>query len=127
MTVSNSRSQPNIVLTTLVPVVAEKNDIGDIYREHIRKFLPLLRLPEFNLVRAANYLEDWIGDMLPAKPLLDVWFVYGKAVFFADSISDLVHFFLSSWLYFRSCSGLPCAAVARRRRDGLTLLEVPRL
>lgn len=72
MTVSNSRSQPNIVLTTLVPVVAEKNDIGDIYREHIRKFLPLLRLPEFNLVRAANYLEDWIGDMLPAKPLLDV-------------------------------------------------------
>lgn len=54
-----------------VPVLAEKNDIGNDYRDHVLKFIPLLTQPEINLARAAKYLEAWIHDVLPAAPLLD--------------------------------------------------------
>ena len=52
--------------------LAMKNDIGDTLRDHIRKYTPYLRLPEFNLAKAADYLEHWVDGILPMTPLLDV-------------------------------------------------------
>ena len=54
------------------PALADKNDIGDANRDRHLKYIPSLRLPEFSLLRAADYLEAWISDVLPEKPLLDV-------------------------------------------------------
>jgi hypothetical protein len=78
-----------ILLRSVAPVAAAKNEIKPEYRDHLRKYIPLLRLPEFNLPKAADYLEAWkqvddqifvwmfpfeawAQDTLPAKPFLDV-------------------------------------------------------
>ena len=55
-----------------MPVLAPKNDIADDYVDHLKKYIPVLRLPEFNFSRAADYLESWINDAMVPKPLLDV-------------------------------------------------------
>ena len=60
------------LLILALTVVADKNDIGDKVTDHLMKYIPSLRLPEFSLDRAADYLESWINGTLPLKPLLDV-------------------------------------------------------
>ena len=55
-----------------MPVVAEKNEIGSPYIDHLKKYIPVLKLPEYNLTRAADYLDAWVKGELIQKPLLDV-------------------------------------------------------
>lgn len=50
----------------------EKKDIGDEYKNHVRKFLPALRYPIFDLSAAADWLEALVDGSLPSEPLLDV-------------------------------------------------------
>ena len=46
--------------------------LGPKFIEMIQKHLPMLRIPEYGLARAANHLEDWINGRLPPEPLHDV-------------------------------------------------------
>ena len=50
--------------------LATKNDIGDQYKEHIMKFIPVLR--QYKLDRAAQHLQSWVLGTLERQPLLDV-------------------------------------------------------
>lgn len=48
--------------------MADLNPLTEKYKDHIRSFLPKLR--SFNMIRGANYLEDWIeGKLVPLPPL----------------------------------------------------------
>lgn len=40
--------------------------------EHIRKYLPLLRLSEFGLSKAADYLDAFVSNTLVRSPPMDV-------------------------------------------------------
>lgn len=37
------------------------------------KHLPLMRIPEYDMERAARHLEDWIHDRLPLDEFVDVF------------------------------------------------------
>ena len=50
--------------------VAEKNTLTELYKGHIRSFLPKLR--SYKILRGADYLEKWINDELVPAPLIDV-------------------------------------------------------
>lgn len=51
-------------------VVSEKRDVGDDYRAHIEKHIKLLRLPLYQLERAADWLDAWVHGYLEPAPLL---------------------------------------------------------
>ena len=50
--------------------VAPNNDIGNEYKDHIRKFVPVLK--SYNLDLAADHLRLWVDGALKPAPLLDV-------------------------------------------------------
>ena len=52
--------------------MAEKRDIGDDYRDHIKKYLPMMHDPSFGLHQAADYLQNYVNGTLPLAPLVDV-------------------------------------------------------
>ncbi len=52
-------------------VTSENRDLGQEFRDMVRKFLPILRLPVYGLSKAADWLEAWINDALPPPQLLD--------------------------------------------------------
>lgn len=56
---------------TLAAIV-EKKELGEEYKNHVRKFLPALRYPLFDLSAAADWLEALVDGSLPSEPLLDV-------------------------------------------------------
>jgi hypothetical protein len=46
------------------------NVITQDYRDHILKFIPVMR--SFNEHEAADHLQSWLDDELEKAPLLDV-------------------------------------------------------
>ena len=52
--------------------LASKRELGPDYKSHLLKYAPALRTPLFQLDRAADWLESWLGGTLPAPDLLDV-------------------------------------------------------
>ena len=52
--------------------LAEKREITEDQKAHLRKFLPALRFPLFELGRSADFLEGWISDTLPPDSVVDV-------------------------------------------------------
>ena len=53
-------------------VVAMKREMNADFKANVRKFLPLLRNPLYDLHEAAKWLEDWLDGTLSPTPLLDV-------------------------------------------------------
>lgn len=51
---------------------AAKRDMSNDFIDHVKKFLPKFNFPLYGLQRAADWLESWVSDTLPAPPLLDV-------------------------------------------------------
>lgn len=49
--------------------MADRKDLGNEYREHVAKYIPILREPEIGLQRAGDYLEQWLEGTLPKQPL----------------------------------------------------------
>ena len=77
---------------TLAAIV-EKKDLGEEYKNHLRKFLPSLRYPLFGLSESADWLEALVDGSLPSEPLLDVsailactWKVVFKFPSFSQSL-----------------------------------------
>ena len=74
--VDQTISLPNewlfLFVFVLVPVIAERNEIPAAYREQLERFFPVLRLPEFGLGRAADYLQSWCDGSWERQPLLDL-------------------------------------------------------
>lgn len=60
--------------------LSAKRDLGEEYRKHIEKFLPLLRQRINGCQRSADWLEDWVNDDLEVTPLLEVSAFVGKKV-----------------------------------------------
>lgn len=52
--------------------IADKKDLGSEYRDHVLKYVPLMRNPLYRLENAANYLENWVKGSQPLHRLLDV-------------------------------------------------------
>lgn len=52
--------------------MASPNEIPVAFQEQIAKFLPILRLPEFGLDRAADYLQSWCEGTWTRQPPLDL-------------------------------------------------------
>lgn len=50
--------------------VAEKNEISSDYKDHLRKFCPILE--SYNLHQTAAFFTDWTNEELLLAPLLDV-------------------------------------------------------
>ena len=79
------------------PVTAPFNEIPEAYVDHVSKFLPILRQPEFALGRAADYLQSLCDGTLVRMPLLDlheflgcsssVFFKVNQFPFVEDSVS----------------------------------------
>lgn len=63
----------------LLPVIAPKNSIGEKTLDELRKYIPLLKLPEFGLQRAAVWLQDWADGTLQQAPLFDVGMLLGNS------------------------------------------------
>lgn len=68
-------------------VEATKNDIGQKYQADCQKYIDLMKLPEYGLQKAAEYLEHWFAGTWPRKPLLDLsgnhgCIVHDDAIFF---------------------------------------------
>ena len=59
-------------LANFPEVLSEKNNIAQTYKDHILKHASMLRNPLYDLVRAADYLEQWVNGLLPPGQLLDV-------------------------------------------------------
>lgn len=59
-------------------VLAEKRDLGDEFKAHVQKFLPVLRYPLFVLKASADWLEGLINGSLQPEPLLDVSAPFAK-------------------------------------------------
>lgn len=55
-----------------LPVVAPLNEIPAATIDNLMRYLPILRQPEFGLMRAADYLESWCNGSLVRMPLLDL-------------------------------------------------------
>ena len=56
--------------TLALSVSTEKKDLGEKFCKEVRKHLPIVRRPEYNMARAADHLEAWInGTLIPAAPL----------------------------------------------------------
>lgn len=53
-------------------MISEKRELGDEYKNHVRKYLEALRTPLYGLQRAADWLEAWVDGRLPVSTLLDV-------------------------------------------------------
>lgn len=64
--------------------LADKREITQDYRNHIKKFLPSLRHPLYEMERAADWLEGWVDGSLPPTPLLDVSARLGSMRFHDD-------------------------------------------
>ena len=62
-------------------------DIGADVQSHIRKFLPMLRLPIPGLVKCADWMEQWLDDTLPPLKLLDVSAWLGPL---SENLGDIV-------------------------------------
>ena len=54
--------------------------MGETQKDELAKYIPLLKLPEFRLNRAADYLEALANDTLPQKPLFDLTQLLGLAL-----------------------------------------------
>ncbi|CAK8999456.1 unnamed protein product [Durusdinium trenchii] len=52
--------------------MAARNPISAEYQEHVMKYLPAMWEPEFNLSRAADYLESWLQGTLSLQPPLEL-------------------------------------------------------
>ena len=57
--------------------MAARNPISAEYQEHVMKYLPAMREPEFNLSRAADYLESWLQGTLSLQPPLELSDCFG--------------------------------------------------
>ena len=55
-------------LANFPEVLSEKNNIAQTYKDHILKHASMLRNPLYDLVRAADYLEQWVNGLLPPRP-----------------------------------------------------------
>ena len=64
--------------------------LGPKFIEMIQKHLPMLRIPEYGLARAARHLEDWIHGRLPVEDLHDVSACLGLKIF--QSFGSLLSF-----------------------------------
>ena len=53
-------------------VLSPRRDLGLEYRNHILKFISMLRQPLYGLEKAADWLENLVNGSLPKIPLLDV-------------------------------------------------------
>ena len=51
------------------PGIAPNNDLSQEYRDHIKKFCPIL--VSYNLREAADHLQKWVDGELQLAPLLD--------------------------------------------------------
>lgn len=58
--------------------LAAKRELGKDFIDHATKFLPKFKFPLYGLQRAADWLESWVDNTLPASPLLDVSACLGK-------------------------------------------------
>ena len=60
---------------------AEKRAVKSEYRDHVLKYVPVLR--SYNMTKAANHLEAWARDELDLAPLLDTSAILGVTNYFS--------------------------------------------
>ena len=56
----------------ICPVDIEKRPLQNKFVDMVKKHLPMMRIPEYNLRRAADHLEAWVEGRLPSEPLSDI-------------------------------------------------------
>lgn len=53
----------------LLPGVAPLNELSEEYKDHVRRFCPILE--SYRLNHAASHLKQWVNGELQLAPLLD--------------------------------------------------------
>lgn len=62
----------NPTLPVLGPVDMPLRPLTSKVVDMIKKHLPVLRVPEFELHRGADHLHAWVEGRLPVEPLSDI-------------------------------------------------------
>ena len=73
-----------------LPVVAPLNEIPAATIDNLMRYVPILRQPEFGMVRAADYLESWCNGSLVRMPLLDLSEFFGLDFICYANMCDLL-------------------------------------
>ncbi|CAK9116298.1 unnamed protein product [Durusdinium trenchii] len=62
---------PRGIISNLLAVEATKNDIGQKYQADCQKYIDLMKLPEYGLQKAAEYLEHWFAGDFGISGMVD--------------------------------------------------------